>query len=51
MKAFVLSLAIGIIVAAGASYVLNSNFQTDAHTAFTTEGARVDRPGDNLINY
>ncbi|MCE8008457.1 hypothetical protein [Aestuariivita sp.] len=51
MKAFVASLAIGIVIAIGAGFVLNGNFQTDAHTAFTTEGARVDKPGDNLINY
>lgn len=51
MRAFVASLAIGIVIAIGAGYVLNNNFQSDAHNAFSTEGARVDKPGDNLINY
>ncbi|WJY20364.1 MULTISPECIES: hypothetical protein [Rhodobacterales] len=51
MKAFIASLVIGVFIAGGASFVLNGNFQVDAHTAFTTEGARVGNPGDNLINY
>lgn len=51
MKAFVISLAICVVIAIGAAFVLNGTFQSDAHTAFTTEGARVDKPGDNLINY
>lgn len=51
MKAFVTSLAVCVVVAIGAAFILNGNFQSDSHTAFTTEGARVDKPGDNLINY
>ncbi len=51
MKAFVASLAVCLVVAIGASFVLNGNFQADAHSVFTTEGARVDKPGNNLINY
>ena len=51
MKAFVSSLVVGVVLAVTVSFVLNENFQTDAHTAFATEGARVGNPGDNLINY
>lgn len=51
MKAFLSSLAVGLIIAVGAAYVLNDNFQVSADSAFTTEGARVGDPGDNLINY
>ena len=51
MKAFLLSVVVGIGIAIGASYILNETFQVDSPTAFTTEGARVGEPGDNLINY
>lgn len=51
MKAFIAALVIGVAIAAVTSFVLNGNFQTESHTAFTTEGARVGDPGDNLINY
>ena len=51
MKVFLASLAVGVVIAVAASFVLNDNFQVDAYSAFTTEGARVGSPGDNLINY
>ena len=51
MKAFLFSVIVGIGIAIGAAFVLNENFQTDSPTAFTTEGARITSPGDNLINY
>jgi len=51
MKSFVASLVIGIGIAIGVAFVLDGNFQMDSHAAFTTEGARVGTPGDNLINY
>jgi hypothetical protein len=51
MKAFIGSVAICVVIAIGAAFVLDGTFQSDAHTAFTTEGARVGNPGDNLINY
>ncbi|MBO6605152.1 MULTISPECIES: hypothetical protein [Paracoccaceae] len=51
MKAFLASVVVGIVIAVAASFVLNDNFQTDSHSAFATEGARVGTPGDNLINY
>jgi hypothetical protein len=43
MKAFVLSLVVMVAVAAGASIVLNGNFQKSADEAYTTSGARIDR--------
>lgn len=49
MKAFVTALAFAILVAVGANYVLNGNFQTPSYSAFTTEGARVGNPGSNLV--
>lgn len=51
MKAFLAALAVGVVVAVTTAFVLNGSFQTEAHSAFTTEGARVGDPGDNLINY
>lgn len=51
MKAFIASLVVGIAIAVGSAFVLDENFQNDAYSAFTTEGARVGDPGDNLINY
>jgi len=49
MKAFLAAVVIGIALAWGASVVLNDGFQTPTHSAFTTEGARVSDPGQNLI--
>lgn len=49
MKAFLAAVIFAIIVAFGAANVLDEGFQQPAHAAFTTEGARVDNPGRNLI--
>jgi hypothetical protein len=49
MKAFLLAIAFAVIVAFGASQVLNSTYQKPAYAAFQTEGAKVTHPGDNLI--
>lgn len=51
MKAFLASVIFAAILAAGAAFVLNGNFQTPSSSAFATEGARVGDPGANLINY
>jgi len=51
MKAFLASVTFAAVVAIAAAIVLNGSFQTPAHTAFTTEGARVDIPGSNLVGY
>lgn len=49
MKAFAAAIVFSVLVAVGASQVLNTNFQSSASDAFATEGARVDNPGSNLI--
>ncbi len=49
MKAFLAAVAFAILIAFGAANFLDSGFQQPAHAAFTTEGARVDNPGSNLI--
>lgn len=49
MKSFVASVIVGIAFAIGMAYILDGNFQMDSHAAFSTEGARVGSPGDNLI--
>ena len=51
MKAFIASVVIGIGIAFGAAFVLDDNFQANSYSEFSTEGARVGDPGDNLINY
>ncbi len=51
MKAFLTAAVVAIIVAYGASMVLNQSYQQPSYSAFTTEGARVSDPGSNLIGY
>lgn len=51
MKPFAAAVVFAVIVAVGASFVLNGSYQTPAHAAFATEGARVDIPGSNLVTY
>ena len=51
MKAFLASVIFAVVLAAGAAFVLNDNFQTSVSSAFATEGARVDQHGTNLISY
>lgn len=49
MKAFLAAVVVAAALAWGAAEVLNRNYQTDVHSAFTTEGARITNPGTNLI--
>lgn len=49
MKAFLAAIAFAILVSVGAANFLDAGFQQPAHAAFTTEGARVDNPGSNLL--
>jgi len=49
MRAFLLALFVAGWGAYGAAVVLEHNFQSPTHAAFTTEGARVSDPGRNLI--
>ena len=51
MKAFALSVVVAIVMAFGAAAVLDQTFQMDSPTAFTTEGARITSPGDNLVEF
>jgi hypothetical protein len=51
MKAFLFAMIFAGVVAFGAATVLNTTFQQPTYAANTTEGARVDNPGQNLIGY
>jgi hypothetical protein len=48
MKVFAVSAIAAILLAVVASRVLN-HFETTAYVAFSTAGARVDHPGENLV--
>jgi hypothetical protein len=50
MKAFLAAAIFAVIVAIGASQVLNGSFQEPSYSAFSTEGARVGNPGTNLVS-
>jgi hypothetical protein len=41
MKAIVAGIAVAVIVAVGAAYVLDTNFQQTATAAFATTGVRL----------
>lgn len=50
MKAFLTAVVFAVVVAFGASMVLDrGGYQQPSYAAFTTEGARVGDPGSNLI--
>lgn len=49
MKSFLLACVAVLVIAVGASAVLNGSFQTNSTNAFTTEGARVTIGEQNLI--
>lgn len=51
MKAFLASVVVAVVVAFGASQVLDANFQQTSPEAFTTEGARITAPGENLVQF
>ncbi len=51
MKVFLISAVTLVVIAIGASFVLNDLFQMDSKTAFTTEGARPDGIEPVSINY
>jgi len=44
MKAFVAAAIFAVVIAFGASQVLNGSFQEPSYSAFSTEGARVGDP-------
>lgn len=41
MKAILSGIIIAVIIAVGAAYVLDTEFQRTAEVAFTTSGARI----------
>lgn len=49
MKAFLAAVVFAVVVAFGAATFLDAGYQQPSYSAFTTEGARVDIPGTNLI--
>ncbi|WP_175546716.1 hypothetical protein [Natronohydrobacter thiooxidans] len=49
MKAFLAAIIFAGVLAFGAATVLDGSYQQPSYSAFTTEGARVDNPGHNLI--
>ena len=48
MKVFVAALAFAVVAAVGVAMVLNT-IQQPSYAAFTTGGARVGDPGNNLV--
>ena len=48
MKIFLAALVFATIAAVGVSFVLNT-IQQSSSVAFTTSGARVGNPGNNLV--
>jgi hypothetical protein len=48
MKVFLAALAFATIIAVAGSFLLNS-IQMPSYAAFSTSGARVGDPGDNLV--
>lgn len=49
MKTFFVSAVTAGVLAYGAYFILNSNWQATSATAYTTSGARVGDPGGNLM--
>jgi predicted phage tail protein len=51
MKAFLASVVVAVVISVGASFVLDGNFQMTSPEAYTTTGARITSPGDNLVEF
>ncbi|MFD0858717.1 hypothetical protein [Roseovarius aquimarinus] len=51
MKAFLTASVVAIVIAIGASFLLNDQFQTDSQTAFTTEGVRLSTGEGETASY
>lgn len=49
MKVFLIAAFCAIVLGTAAAYVLDVSVQTPAYKAFTTAGARLDEPGNNLV--
>ena len=48
MRAFLASLAVALVIAVAAGFILNAD-NRPAYEAFSTSGARVSDPGHNLV--
>lgn len=51
MKPFLGAVAVAILMALIASMVIEQNYQTASYERFTTTGARITSPGDNLVRF
>lgn len=51
MMPFLSAVAVAIIMAVGASFVLEREFGATSPEAYTTSGARITSPGDNLVRF
>lgn len=51
MMPFLSAVVVAIAVAVGVSFVLEPNFGAATHETFTTTGARITSPGDNLVRF
>ena len=51
MIPFLSAVVVAIALAVGASFVLEQNFSAAAPDVYSTGGARVGNPGDNLVRF
>lgn len=49
MKAFLASVAVAVLLGVGAMMLLDSTYQRTADSKYSTTGARVGDPGNNLV--
>ena len=51
MMPFLSAVVVAVALAVGASFVLDENFGASTPETFTTSGARLTSPGDNLVQF
>jgi hypothetical protein len=51
MTPFLSAVVAVVVIAVGAAFVLDREFQASAPEKFTTSGARITSPGDNLVKF
>lgn len=51
MNAVVLATIVALVLAVGASYLLDARVQRTAADEFTTSGVRLGDPGENLVEW
>jgi hypothetical protein len=49
MRAFVSAVVVAVVLAGASAYVLNDMTGEKAYQTFSTKGARVGDPGNNLV--